>query len=70
MFAAVEALIVTKSDYLPLNPDFDMEALKSQAAVLNPGIKVFMTNARTGDGIFELAEWVVRRRSTEMAGTE
>ena len=31
MFAAVDALIVTKCDYLPLNEDFDMDRLKEQA---------------------------------------
>lgn len=62
MFAAVEALIVTKCDYLPLNPDFDMEALKRQASVLNPNIKVFVTSARTGEGIENLTTWLEERR--------
>ena len=39
MFAAVDAPIVTKCDYLPLNPDFDMDALKAQARVLNPNLE-------------------------------
>lgn len=67
MFAVVEALIVTKSDYLPLNPDFDMEALKKQATVLNPHLKVFVTSARTGEGLPELAAWLRERRATELA---
>ena len=62
MFAAVEALIVTKCDYLSLNPDFDMAALKRQAAVLNSGIKVFVTSARTGEGLDELTTWFEGRR--------
>ncbi len=36
MFAAVDALIVTKCDYLPLNEDFDMDRLKERARMLNP----------------------------------
>lgn len=67
MFAAVEALIVTKCDYLPLNPDFDMEALKAQASVLNPNIKVFVTSARTGEGMDELAEYFENRRAETIA---
>lgn len=39
MFGIVDALIVTKCDYLPLNPDFDMQALCDHARVLNPGFK-------------------------------
>ena len=67
MFAAVEALIVTKSDYLPLNPDFDMDALKDRARVLNPELEIFVTSARTGEGVPELAEWMTRRREETLA---
>ena len=62
MFAVVDALIVTKTDYLPLNPDFDMAALHKQARVLNPHLGIFETCARTGEGIPELAEWIVACR--------
>lgn len=67
MFAAVEALIVTKSDYLPLNPDFDMDRLVEQARVLNPSLEIFVTSARTGEGIDELAQWMYNRREAELA---
>lgn len=56
MFSLADALIVTKSDYLPLNPDFKMDALREQAAVLNPDINIFVTSARTGEGIEDLAQ--------------
>ena len=58
MFAAVDALIVTKCDYLPLNEDFDMDRLKAQARMLNPNLEIFVTSARTGEGIGELADWM------------
>lgn len=67
MFAVVDALVVTKSDYLPLNPDFDMEALYAQARVLNPGLDIFVTSARTGEGVDELAAWVRERRVAALA---
>ncbi len=63
MFAVVDALIVTKTDYLPLNPDFDMDALKERARILNPHLDIFETCARTGEGIDELAEWLKDRRA-------
>lgn len=66
MFAAVEALIVTKSDYLPVNPDFDMEALVQHARVLNPELEIFVTSARTGEGVAELASWLAGRREREL----
>ena len=42
MFAAVDALSVTKCDYLPLNEDFDMDRLKEQARLLNPALDIFV----------------------------
>ena len=47
----LDALIVTKCDYLPLNEDFDMDRLKAQARMLNPNLEIFVTSARTGEGI-------------------
>ncbi|MEG1561232.1 MAG: hydrogenase nickel incorporation protein HypB [Raoultibacter sp.] len=62
MFAVVDALIVSKSDYLSMNPDFDMVALKKQARALNPLLEVFVVSARTGEGINELTTWLEARR--------
>ena len=66
MFAVVDALIVTKCDYLPLNEDFDMDALKEHARVLNPGLDIFVTSARTGEGMDEVAAWVYEKRNQMM----
>ena len=62
MFAIADALVVTKTDYLPLNPDFDREALSKQACLLNPNLRIFETCARTGEGVPELADWLRERR--------
>ena len=67
MFAAVDALIVTKTDYLPLNPDFNRDALRTQARILNPDIRYFETSAHTGDGIEELAAWLRSQRDAMLA---
>ncbi len=64
MFGISDALIVTKCDYLPLNPDFDMEALCEHARVLNPELKIFVTSARTGEGVDEVADWIRRQKET------
>ena len=63
MFAVVDALVVTKSDYLPLNPDFDLAALDERARALNPRLEVFITSARTGEGVGELAAWLLGQRA-------
>lgn len=67
MFAVVDALIVTKCDYLPLNPDFDMEALQEHARILNPALKIFVTSARTGEGMDQVAAWVHEQRENLLA---
>ena len=66
MFAAVDALIVTKCDYLPLNEDFDMDRLKEQARLLNPTLEIFVTSARTGEGMGELADWMQAQRAEKV----
>ncbi len=66
MFAIVDALIVTKCDYLPLNEDFDMDRLKEQARILNPALEIFVTSARTGEGISELTDWVQSQRAAKV----
>lgn len=67
MFSIVDALLVTKCDYLPLNPDFDMEKLCQHARVLNPDLEIFVTSARTGEGVDEAAAWIRKQREETMA---
>ena len=67
MFSIVDALLVTKCDYLPLNPDFDMEKLCQHARVLNPDLEIFVTSVRTGEGIEEAAAWIRQQREETMA---
>ncbi|MCD7819460.1 MAG: hydrogenase nickel incorporation protein HypB [Lachnospiraceae bacterium] len=67
MFAVVDALIVTKCDYLPLNPDFDMKALYEHARALNPNLTIFETSARTGEGFDAVAEWLTSQRAALLA---
>lgn len=66
MFAIVDALIVTKCDYLPLNPDFDRTALREAACTLNPKLEVFEVSARTGEGMDTLSSWLQSRHEALM----
>lgn len=66
MFAIVDALIVTKTDYLPMNPDFDMEALRKQALALNPRLSIFETCAVSGEGIEDLSQWITRQHDESL----
>ena len=66
MFAAVDALVVTKCDYLPLNEDFDMDRLKEHARMLNPNLEIFETDAKHDKGIAALADWMQAQRAAKV----
>ncbi len=53
VFAASEALVLTKVDLLPHLP-FDVERCVAQALQVNRSLKVFLTSATTGEGV---AHW-------------
>lgn len=57
MFIAVDALVVTKTDYLP-GSDFDMRALHAEARKLNPQLAIFEVSAKTGDGMDDWCAWL------------
>ena len=67
MFSVVNALVITKSDYLPVNPEFDLDALKERARALNPALEIFVTSARTGEGVSDFAAWLDGQRSVRLA---
>lgn len=60
MFSICDALIVSKTDTMEYF-DFDLEALRSRASVLNPRMKLFPVSAKTGEGIDDWCEWLIGR---------
>jgi hydrogenase nickel incorporation protein HypB len=50
VFRSAQVLVLTKTDLLP-HVDFDVEAFLIRARRINPGIGVFMTSAKRGDGL-------------------
>ena len=50
IFQAADAVILSKMDTLPVF-DFDMAAFDAELDQLNPGVRVYRTSAKTGDGI-------------------
>lgn len=57
MFAAVDAVIINKIDYLELT-DFDMEAVRDRIRVLNRDAEILPVSCRTGEGLQAWAEWL------------
>ncbi len=52
LFNAADVLIINKTDLTP-QTDFDLERAKKNALKINPGLKIFTTSCRTGEGIDE-----------------
>ena len=60
MFAAVDALVLNKTDLLPYL-DFDLGAFRTSVRALNPDVDFFLVSCRTGDGLEAWVEWLSRQ---------
>ena len=60
MFQICDAMIVNKIDVLPYF-DFDLARVTEYARRRNPDIRIFPISARTGEGVPELAAWLLAR---------
>jgi hydrogenase nickel incorporation protein HypB len=60
MFQRTDGLLLNKADLLPYT-DFDLERMESDARVLNPEVEIFQASARTGEGIGEVADWILSK---------
>src|ERR1700684_800684 len=58
MFRACELVVINKLDLLP-HLEFDLDKLLYNIDVVNPGVTTLVTSARTGDGVYELRDWLV-----------
>ena len=59
MFHRASVLVINKTDLLPYTGS-DADLLESNARRINPGLQVFRTSCRTGDGIPLFAEWIAQ----------
>jgi hydrogenase nickel incorporation protein HypB len=59
MFRACELVLVNKIDLLP-HLDFDLDKFLYNLDAVNPGVVRFLVSARTGEGIEEWRDWLVR----------
>lgn len=61
MFRESDALVITKMDAAPYF-DFDLKAATRRAQALNPKLAIFAVSAKTGEGMAELEEWLLKAR--------
>jgi hydrogenase nickel incorporation protein HypB len=59
MFRTCELVLINKIDLLP-HLDFDLDRFLYNLDAIHPGVERMQVSARTGDGIDEWREWLVR----------
>ena len=59
MYETCDLLVINKIDVLPYF-DFDKEKVVEYAKMRNPKIDIIFISAKTGEGIPEVAEWILR----------
>ncbi len=60
-FLTAHGLIITKIDLLG-SISFNLEKVKEEARKINPALVIFTTSARTGEGVKELAAYLLQQR--------
>jgi hydrogenase nickel incorporation protein HypB len=68
MFRACELVLVNKVDLLP-HLDFDLDRFLYHLDAVHPGVKRILVSARTGEGIDEWREWLLRAAATREPAT-
>jgi hydrogenase nickel incorporation protein HypB len=67
MFRAAEVVVVNKIDLLP-HLDFDLDKFLSNLRAVNPGARIILASARTGEGVDEWCDWLSGNAQTRLGG--
>ena len=59
MYEVCDLLVVNKIDVMPYF-DFDKEKVIEYAKMRNPKIEIIFISAKTGEGLDELADWIIK----------
>lgn len=59
MYETCDLLVINKMDVLPYF-DFDKEKVVEYAKMRNPKIDIIFISAKTGEGVAEVAEWILK----------
>lgn len=59
MYETCDLLVINKMDVLPYF-NFDCEKVEEYAKMRNPQIEILYISAKTGEGISDLAEWIIK----------
>jgi hydrogenase nickel incorporation protein HypB len=57
MFNTVDAVVISKMDYLPLS-DFNIGNFEKTVRGMNPKVKIFKVSVKTGEGVDDWIKWL------------
>jgi hydrogenase nickel incorporation protein HypB len=60
MYKGIDALVINKIDLEPYI-DFDMDYFREGVEILNPGLVTFPLSCKTGDGVEDWVNWVLKQ---------
>ena len=66
MYETCHLLVINKVDVMPYF-DFDREKVVEYAKMRNPDIDILFVSAKTGEGMEELAQWLIRHTNQWLA---
>jgi hydrogenase nickel incorporation protein HypB len=66
MFRTADLVLINKIDLLPYL-EFDVERLVYNLDAVHPGVPRMLVSARTGEGVGEWRDWLVRMAAREQA---
>jgi hydrogenase nickel incorporation protein HypB len=66
MFRTCELVVVNKVDLLP-HLDFDVDRFLSNLDTVHPGVQHVLVSARTGEGVEQFQDWLLRVADREVA---
>ena len=67
MYETCDLLVINKVDVMPYF-DFDKEKVVEYAKRRNPNIDIIFISAKTGEGVAEVAEWILKNTKEWIEG--
>ena len=58
----MDLVIISNIDTLKVF-DFDMKKCENNIRDINPDVEIMSVSAKTGEGILELAQWIINQKS-------
>ncbi|MGB3635783.1 MAG: hydrogenase nickel incorporation protein HypB [Rubrobacteraceae bacterium] len=66
MFRSADLVLINKVDLLE-HLDFDLEQFLGYLDAVNPGVQRILTSARTGQGVEEWCDWLMKRKDPSLS---